>query len=66
MLHVTVKSVAYNEDGTENVVLSCDGTEVLCEGATWFDIDNDNDVLLAVFEEWHAMALDGEAGYSIL
>jgi len=66
MLHVTVKSVAYNEDGTETVVLSCDSTDVLAEGIAWFDVDNDNDVLLAVFEEWHAMALEGEEGFSIV
>lgn len=65
MLYVDVKSVTANEDGTFDVVLECDGVAVQCEGAAWFDCDSD-DELMAVFEEWHSMALDAEEGYAIL
>ena len=66
MLYVNVNTVAANTDSTYDVVLECDGTLVQCEGVAWFDADYDNDELMAVFEEWHSLALEGEAGYTIL
>ena len=66
MLYVSVNEVAANADGTFDVVLECDGTLVRCEGVAWFDADHDADELMAVFEEWHDMALEGEEGYVIL
>lgn len=66
-MYVTVKDIIANKDGTDNVVLSCDGTDVLCENAVWFtNVENTNEELLSVFEEWFSMALIGEEGYAIL
>lgn len=66
-MYVLVKDITANKDGTDNVVLSCDGTDVLCENAVWFaNFENTNEELLSVFEEWFSMAQMGEKGYTIL
>lgn len=66
MLYVDVKTVTANEDGTFDVVLACDGLEVQCEGVAWFDAAYDEDELMAVFEEWHDLALELEPGYTMV
>lgn len=66
MLYVDVKTVTANEDSTFDVVLECDGVQVQCAGVAWFDAAHDTDELMAVFEEWHDLALEGEDGYVIL
>ena len=66
MLHVYLESVKENTDGTVDAVVHCDETRLQVTGLAWLDDDADNDYMLALFEEWHTLALEGEEGYTIL
>lgn len=61
MLHVDVQDVTHNEDGTINATLVCDGTAVRGECIAW--LDEEQELLLAAFEEWHDFATEGEEGF---
>lgn len=65
MLYVDTVDVSDNTDGTVDVVLECDGTRVRCTGVAWFD-EQDNEEMLALFEEWYSMAQMAEPGYAVL